>query len=74
MIDLIFTYFFLFAVLFFGISTFFELLCIILYAIYLPKLSIVKYYRSKAALEGSKTVSADLRAAGIQNEISQQVM
>jgi equilibrative nucleoside transporter 1/2/3 len=26
----------------------------------------VKYYRSKAASEGSKTVSADLAAAGIQ--------
>ncbi|XP_013462461.2 equilibrative nucleotide transporter 3 isoform X2 [Medicago truncatula] len=61
------------ALLFFGISTFFEFLCIILYAIYFPKLTIVKYYRSKAASEGSKTVSADLTAAGIQNEISQQV-
>ncbi|KAK7246607.1 hypothetical protein RIF29_41476 [Crotalaria pallida] len=54
------------AILFFAISTFMEFLCIILYAIYFPKLPIVKYYRSKAALEGSKTVSADLAAAGIQ--------
>ncbi|KAK7246609.1 hypothetical protein RIF29_41478 [Crotalaria pallida] len=54
------------ALLFFGISTFVEFLCIILYAIYFTKLPIVKYYRSKAALEGSKTVSADLKAAGIQ--------
>lgn len=28
---------------------------------------IVKYYRSKAASEGAKTVSADLAAGGIQN-------
>ncbi|KAK7302678.1 hypothetical protein RJT34_13571 [Clitoria ternatea] len=61
------------AMLFFAISTFFEFLCIILYAIYFPKLSIVKYYRSKAALEGSTTVSADLAAAGIQYETNQQV-
>ncbi|KAL2341971.1 hypothetical protein Fmac_009911 [Flemingia macrophylla] len=60
-------------VLFFAIATFFEFLCIILYAMYFPKLSIVKYYRSKAALEGSKTVSADLAAAGIQNETNPQV-
>jgi equilibrative nucleoside transporter 1/2/3 len=61
-------------VLFFAISTLFELVCIILYANYFPKLSIVKYYRSKAASEASKTVSADLAAAGIQNETNQQVM
>ncbi|WJX26508.1 Epsin-3, clathrin recruitment and traffic between the Golgi and endosome, variant 2 [Trifolium repens] len=61
------------ALLFFAISTLFELVCIILYANYFPKLSIVKYYRSKAASEASKTVSADLAAAGIQNETNQQV-
>ncbi|XP_059452484.1 equilibrative nucleotide transporter 3-like [Corylus avellana] len=54
------------ALLFFGISTFFELLCVLLYALAFPKLPIVKYYRSKAASEGSKTVSADLVAGGIQ--------
>ncbi|KAK7246608.1 hypothetical protein RIF29_41477 [Crotalaria pallida] len=54
------------AILFFAISTFIEFLCIILYAMYFPMLPIVKYFRSKAALEGSKTVSADLAAAGIQ--------
>ncbi|KAK7412258.1 hypothetical protein VNO78_03709 [Psophocarpus tetragonolobus] len=58
--------------LFFAISTIFEFFCIILYAIYFPKLSIIKYYRSKAALEGSKTVSADLAAAGIHNETTFQ--
>jgi equilibrative nucleoside transporter 1/2/3 len=31
----------------------------------------VKYYRSKAASEGSKTVAADLAAAGIQTKIDQ---
>ncbi|KAI4299268.1 hypothetical protein L6164_032743 [Bauhinia variegata] len=58
--------------LFFAISTFFELVCILLYAIYFPKLSIVKHYRSKAALEGAKTVSADLAAAGVQAGTGQQ--
>ncbi|KAJ9171026.1 hypothetical protein P3X46_019079 [Hevea brasiliensis] len=54
------------AILFFAISAFFELLCVILYAYAFPKLPIVKYYRSKAASEGSKTVSADLAAGGIR--------
>ncbi|OIV91609.1 hypothetical protein TanjilG_09021 [Lupinus angustifolius] len=60
------------AILFLAISTFVEFLCIILYAIYFPKLPIVKYYRAKAALEGSKTVSADLAAAGIQSTTNDQ--
>uniref|UniRef100_A0A1D1ZAL0 Equilibrative nucleoside transporter 4 n=2 Tax=Anthurium amnicola TaxID=1678845 RepID=A0A1D1ZAL0_9ARAE len=54
------------AILFFSISAFFELLCVLLYAFIFPKLPIVKYYRSKAASEGSKTVSADLAAGGIE--------
>ncbi|PRQ28700.1 putative equilibrative nucleoside transporter [Rosa chinensis] len=41
-----------FAVLFLATSTFIELLCILLYAIYFPRLPIVEYYRSKAASEG----------------------
>ncbi|KAJ8427874.1 hypothetical protein Cgig2_008702 [Carnegiea gigantea] len=53
-------------VLFLAISTAIEYLCIFLYAFYFLKLPIVKYFRSKAASEGSKTVSADLAAAGIQ--------
>lgn len=59
---------FLLAALFFTLSAFFELACVLLYAFVFPKLPIVKYYRSKAASEGSKTVSADLAAAGIQNQ------
>ncbi|KAJ4977527.1 hypothetical protein NE237_002633 [Protea cynaroides] len=59
------------ALLFFGITSFIELLCVLLYAFSFPKLSIVKYYRSKAALEGSKTVSADLAAGGLQTQPSQ---
>ncbi|XP_010455845.1 PREDICTED: equilibrative nucleotide transporter 3-like isoform X2 [Camelina sativa] len=55
------------AMIFLAISTFIELLCVLLYAYVFPKLPIVKYYRRKAASEGSKTVSADLAAAGIQN-------
>lgn len=57
------------AILFFAICTVFELLCVILYAFVFPKLPIVKYYRSKAASEGSKTVSADLAAGGIHSHI-----
>ncbi|KAK7838943.1 equilibrative nucleotide transporter 3 [Quercus suber] len=60
-------------VLFLAISAFFEFLCVILYAFFFPKLPLVKYYRSKAASEGSKTVSADLAAAGIQVEADQEV-
>ncbi|XP_068644429.1 equilibrative nucleotide transporter 3-like isoform X2 [Aristolochia californica] len=54
------------AILFLAISVFFEFLCLLLYAFIFPKLPIVKYYRTKAAKEGSKTVSADLAAGGIQ--------
>lgn len=60
------------AILFLAISTFIELVCIVLYAICFTKLPIVKYYRSKAALEGSKTVAADLAAAGIQTKNNDQ--
>uniref|UniRef100_A0A7N0VA11 Uncharacterized protein n=1 Tax=Kalanchoe fedtschenkoi TaxID=63787 RepID=A0A7N0VA11_KALFE len=56
------------ALLFMSISSFLEFLCIFLYALVFPKLPIVKYYRSKAASEGSKTVSADLAAVGIQTD------
>ncbi|XP_022140782.1 equilibrative nucleotide transporter 3-like [Momordica charantia] len=55
------------ALLFFAISAFFELLCVLLYAFTFPKLPIVKHFRAKAASEGSKTVAADLAAAGIHN-------
>uniref|UniRef100_A0A5B6ZS47 Putative Major facilitator superfamily protein isoform 2 n=2 Tax=Davidia involucrata TaxID=16924 RepID=A0A5B6ZS47_DAVIN len=61
------------AILFFTISAFFELLCVLLYAFVFPKLPIVKYYRSKAASEGSKTVSADLAAGGIYTQSGQEV-
>ncbi|KAK2636456.1 hypothetical protein Ddye_031248 [Dipteronia dyeriana] len=57
--------------LFLSICTFFEFLCIFLYAYFFPKLPIVKYFRSKAASEGSKTVSADLAAGGIQTKHDQ---
>ncbi|PPS18172.1 hypothetical protein GOBAR_AA02391 [Gossypium barbadense] len=52
--------------LFFAISSFFEFLCVLLYAYVFAKLPVVKYYRSKAASEGSKTVASDLAAGGIQ--------
>ncbi|XP_021902220.1 equilibrative nucleotide transporter 3-like [Carica papaya] len=59
--------------LFLAISTFFEFMCILLYATIFPKLPIVKYFRAKAASEGSKTVSADLVAAGIRKAAAQGV-
>lgn len=55
-----------------AISTLCELLSIVGYAFYFPKLPIVKYYRSKAASEGATTVAADLAVAGIQT--NQQVI
>ncbi|KAJ6291352.1 hypothetical protein OIU76_023423 [Salix suchowensis] len=57
------------AILFFALCTIFELFCVLLYAYIFPKLDIVKHYRSKAASEGSKTVSADLAAGGIQTSL-----
>nr|XP_043624667.1 equilibrative nucleotide transporter 3-like isoform X2 [Erigeron canadensis] len=62
------------ALLFLSISTFFEFFCIFLYAFVFAKLPIVKYYRSKAALEGSLTVSSDLSAAGIQTDLTQKLV
>ncbi|CAL8145938.1 unnamed protein product [Prunus armeniaca] len=58
--------------MFLAISTLIEFLCILRYAIYFPRLPIVNYYRSKAASEGSKTVSVDL-AAGIQTQADIEV-
>ncbi|XP_071706127.1 equilibrative nucleotide transporter 3-like [Rutidosis leptorrhynchoides] len=59
--------------LFLAISTFCEFICIFLYAFVFGKLPIVKYYRAKAAREGSKTVTSDLAAAGIQTQPNQTV-
>ncbi|GJX50921.1 equilibrative nucleotide transporter 3-like protein [Tanacetum coccineum] len=57
--------------LFLAISTFFEFLCIFLYAFVFAKLPIVKYYRTKAAREGATTVSSDLAAVGIHTEATE---
>ncbi|KAL6894915.1 hypothetical protein ACP4OV_007535 [Aristida adscensionis] len=54
------------AILFSSMSCFFGLLCVLLYAFVFPKLSIVNFYRSKAALDGSLTVAADLAAGGVK--------
>eukprot|EP01018_Ginkgo_biloba_P011454 Gb_32019 [translate_table: standard] len=58
--------------MFFSISTFFELVCVLLYAYIFPRLQIVKYYRSKVASEGSKTVVADLAAGGIEVSVDEK--
>ncbi|KAF8664459.1 hypothetical protein HU200_054631 [Digitaria exilis] len=61
------------AILFFSITCLFELVCLLLYTFVFAKLPIVKYYRSKAAAEGSKTVASDLAAAGVVAEQQAQV-
>ncbi|KAK3125353.1 hypothetical protein QOZ80_7BG0603770 [Eleusine coracana subsp. coracana] len=61
------------AILFFSITCLFELACLLLYLFVFPKLPIVKYYRSKAAAEGSKTVASDLAAAGLSIDQEVQV-
>ncbi|CAN6199415.1 unnamed protein product [Urochloa humidicola] len=61
------------AILFFSITCLFELACLLLYTFVFGKLPIVKYYRAKAASEGSKTVASDLAAAGIVAEQEAQV-
>ncbi|KAL6856083.1 hypothetical protein ACP4OV_018885 [Aristida adscensionis] len=61
------------AILFFSVTCLFELLCLLLYTLVFPKLPIVKYYRSKAAAEGSKTVASDLAAAGVIPEQQGQI-
>ncbi|XP_024521883.1 equilibrative nucleotide transporter 3 isoform X2 [Selaginella moellendorffii] len=53
------------ALVFFFLSTSFQLLCLLLYAVVFPKLETIKNYRKAAALEGATTVGADLAAAGI---------
>ncbi|OAP16322.1 ENT7 [Arabidopsis thaliana] len=59
------------ALLFIGIATLIELACVFLYTLVFAKLPIVKYYRAKAGKEGAKTVSADLAAAGLQEQADQ---
>ncbi|XP_047307066.1 equilibrative nucleotide transporter 3-like [Impatiens glandulifera] len=54
------------AILFFAVSTCFLLFCALMYKFVYPNLPIIRYYRSKAASEGSKTVTADLAAGGIK--------
>ncbi|EXB66024.1 Equilibrative nucleoside transporter 4 [Morus notabilis] len=60
--------------LFLAISAFSEFICIFLYAFVFPKLPIVKHFRKKAALEGSKTVASDLAAVGIETQSDQLVV
>jgi len=56
------------AMLFSLISCFFELLCVLLYALVFPKLPIMRFfYCSEATSEGSQAVTADLAAGGIKS-------
>lgn len=56
------------ALTFFFISAFFVFICILLYAFVFPRLEVVKYYRTRAASQGSKTVMADLAAGGLASK------
>ncbi|RZC79917.1 hypothetical protein C5167_042494 [Papaver somniferum] len=59
--------------MFLVISALFELLFLLLYAFVFVKIPVVKYYHAKAALEGSKTVMADLAYAPVQqNETAEE--
>ncbi|CAI9103634.1 OLC1v1002155C1 [Oldenlandia corymbosa var. corymbosa] len=60
------------AIMFLAISTLIEFLCVLLYKYVFPKLPIVKHFRSKAALEGSKTVKTDLVVAGIHKLVDDE--
>ncbi|XP_042041720.1 equilibrative nucleotide transporter 3-like [Salvia splendens] len=61
-------------ILFLSISTLFEFVCIFLYANVFGRLPIVKHFRKKAALEGSKTVTSDLAAAGIHTKDNENIV
>lgn len=52
--------------MFLVISALFELLCLLRYAFVVAKIQVVKYYRSKAASEGSKIVVVDLASTGVK--------
>jgi len=54
-------------------SASFELVCVLLYAYVFPRIPVVKYYRAKAIIQGSRTVWADLAAGGIQVQPITQV-
>ncbi|XP_026430834.1 equilibrative nucleotide transporter 3-like [Papaver somniferum] len=60
------------AMVYLSVTTSFMLLCAVLYAFVFAKLPIVKYYRSKAASEGSKTVEDDLVAAGLEIQLTRR--
>ncbi|KAG9159361.1 hypothetical protein Leryth_025385 [Lithospermum erythrorhizon] len=58
--------------LFLSIAAVLGFLCISTYTFIFPKLFIVKYYRSKAASEGSKTISTELTEVGVQTKRNYQ--
>ncbi|MCO5588872.1 hypothetical protein L7F22_042832 [Adiantum nelumboides] len=60
------------ALTFFFISTFFVLICIVLYAFVFPHLEVVKYYRTIAASQGAKTIAPDLITAGMASASPEQ--
>ncbi|GJY96520.1 equilibrative nucleotide transporter 3-like protein isoform X1 [Tanacetum coccineum] len=59
---------------FLAISIAFEFQCVFFYAFVFPNLPVVKYYRAKAAREGSETVaSSNLSIVGAENGFEQHV-
>lgn len=58
---------------FLAISIFVEFQCTFLYAFVFPNLPVVKYYRAKAAREGSETVASGLSIVGAEIGFDQHV-
>ncbi|CAM6094977.1 unnamed protein product [Calypogeia fissa] len=56
------------ALVFWGVAGFVEVVGVVLYAFVFPRLEAVKFYRGRAANEGSKTVNDDLTAAGVDGK------
>ncbi|GJU95022.1 equilibrative nucleotide transporter 3 [Tanacetum coccineum] len=61
------------ALLFLAISIVFQFQCAFFYAFVFPNLPVVKYYRAKAAGEGSKTIASNLSIVGAENGFDQHV-
>ncbi|PWA43682.1 equilibrative nucleotide transporter 3 [Artemisia annua] len=59
------------ALVFLAISIFFEFQCTFLYAFIFPNIPIVKYYRAKAAREGSEIVTSNLSIVGAEIKFDQ---
>nr|GEY06855.1 equilibrative nucleotide transporter 3-like [Tanacetum cinerariifolium] len=60
------------ALLYIAISIVFQFQCVFFYAFVFPNLPVVKYYRAKAAGEGSETIASNLSIVGAENRFDQR--